>query len=239
MREYSYQYVNHYRFWFSLIHLQGVLFPAMHDLIAKWAPPDEKGKFCSGLLGGAIGTVITWPVAGVLMGYYGWPCVYYSTGAFTVFVSFLWWYLVADTPVVHPRITETEREYIEKSIGDMVSKEKLKPPYFSIMTSIPFLALLLLHYGNIWGLYFLLNEAPTFMKEILKFDLKRAGVLASLPTLTRFILGFVFGSIGDKIRQKHLFNLTFIRKFFCIFCKFISHENYFLLLFVKFFFFIK
>lgn len=32
----------------------------MHNLIAKWAPPNEKGKFVATLLGGTFGTVVTW-----------------------------------------------------------------------------------------------------------------------------------------------------------------------------------
>lgn len=47
-----------------LFKLKGVLYPALHNLISKWAPPSERGKFISALLGGTFGTVITWPVAG-------------------------------------------------------------------------------------------------------------------------------------------------------------------------------
>lgn len=45
--------------------LAGVLYPALHNLISKWAPPSERGKFISALLGGTFGTVVTWPVAGM------------------------------------------------------------------------------------------------------------------------------------------------------------------------------
>lgn len=44
--------------------LAGVLYPSLHNLISKWAPPAERGKFISALLGGTFGTVITWPLAG-------------------------------------------------------------------------------------------------------------------------------------------------------------------------------
>lgn len=196
-----------------------MLFPALHNLIAKWAPPDEKGKFVAALLGGALGTVVTWPVASLLMEALGWHSVFYATAAFTLIMGIVWFGLVSDTPANHPRISDAEREHIEKSLGDVISKENVQPPYFKIMTSLPFLALLLLHYGNIWGLYFLLNEAPTFMKDVLKFDLTKAGFLASLPSLARLVLGFGFGSLGDALRRNNVMSLTFMRKFFCIFCR--------------------
>lgn len=47
--------------------LAGVLYPSLHNLISKWAPPAERGKFISALLGGTFGTVITWPVAGTFL----------------------------------------------------------------------------------------------------------------------------------------------------------------------------
>lgn len=47
-------------------YLKGVLYPSLHSLILKWAPPSERGRFISALLGGTFGTVVTWPLAGIL-----------------------------------------------------------------------------------------------------------------------------------------------------------------------------
>lgn len=92
-------------------------------------------------------------------------------------------------------------------------------PYLKMATSIPFLSLMLLHYGNLWGLFFLMTATPKFMSEVLKFDLAKAGILASLPPLTRLLFGFVFGQIGDTLRDKKIMSVTATRKFFCLFCK--------------------
>lgn len=94
------------------------------------------------------------------------------------------------------------------------------PPFAKLMTSLPFYSLLILHYGNLWGLYFLLTAAPKFMSEVLGFSLAKAGFLASLPYLARLFAGFIFGAIGDFIRKKEMMSVTTIRKFFCIFCKY-------------------
>lgn len=94
------------------------------------------------------------------------------------------------------------------------------PPFLSLMTSLPFIALALLHYGNLWGLYFLITAAPKFMSEVLGFNLAQAGILASLPYLARLFSGFIFGQIGDSVRSKGLMSATQIRKSFCLFCKY-------------------
>lgn len=50
---------------------QGVFFPALHNVVSKWAPPDEKGKFVAALLGGNLGTVFTFQLTGVVTDVYG------------------------------------------------------------------------------------------------------------------------------------------------------------------------
>lgn len=87
-------------------------------------------------------------------------------------------------------------------------------------TSIQFWALLILHYGNLWGLFFLLTAGPNFISSVLGFDLGHTGILASLPYLARLIFGFIFGQLGDVITRNALMEKTKIRKTFVIFCKY-------------------
>lgn len=202
-----------------MFYQQGVLYPALHNIVSKWAPPEEKGKFIAMLLGGTFGTVITWPLCGILVETIGWVWAFYIPAVISGIITMAWYYIVTDTPSNHPRISTSEREYIEKSLSETLSKGKAWPPVLQVLTSLPFWSCLILHYGNLWGLYFLITAAPKFMNEILGFNLAKAGILAALPYLARAILGFAFGSIGDVIRKKEWMSVTMIRKSFCIFCK--------------------
>ncbi|XP_021706133.1 sialin [Aedes aegypti] len=195
----------------------GVLYPALHNLVSRWAPPDEKGKFVSALMGGTFGTVVTWPLVGVLIETFGWSFAFYVPAVITAIVVAFWLIIVADSPAKHPRIKKEEQDYIIKSLGDTISKQNLLPPVLKMITSLPFLALLVLHFGNLWGLYFLLTAAPKFMSEVLGFKLAKAGFLAALPYLARALAAFGFGSIGDYLRKKSVFSVTTIRKSFCLF----------------------
>lgn len=85
--------------------------------------------------------------------------------------------------------------------------------------SIQFWALVVLHFGNLWGLFFLLTAGPNFISSVLGFDLGHTGILASLPYLARLLFGFIFGQIGDVIIRKKLMEKTTIRKSFVLFCK--------------------
>lgn len=187
--------------------------------MAKWAPPHEKGKFVAALLGGNLGTVVTFQLGSIIMVDYGWISVYYGIAAVTLVVTLAWVLLVTDRPAQHPRISRTELEYIEQHLGKNVSKKKAVPPYGKMLLSVPYWALIILHYGSLWGLFFLLTTAPEFMNKVLKFDFKDSGFMGSLPHLARFLAGFGFGYIGDVLRQRQWMSPTAIRKVFCLFCK--------------------
>lgn len=200
---------------------QGFLYPACHNIISKWSPFEEKGKFVSALLGGVFGTVVTWPMTGYIVEKFGWRFGFYVPAAFSLIIACLWYYSVSDSPATHPRITKPEKDLIEKSLGSAVTSGKKSswPPMKQMLLSPQFYALMVLHFGSTWGLFFLITAAPKFMSEVLKFNLTEAGILSSLPYLFRLIFGFVFGSIGDRIRHHNWLGVTAIRKTFCFFCK--------------------
>ncbi|XP_068617628.1 uncharacterized transporter slc-17.2-like [Battus philenor] len=199
----------------------GFLFPALHALVAHWAPPAEKGKFVSALLGGAIGTVVTWSLTGPLIENFGWDYAFYIPGVITMVWCAFWWFLVYDSPMKHPRISDSEKKYILDAIGDKVNQStkdtKIVPPFRSIVTSFPFLAMVVLHYGSNWGLYFVMTAAPKFVSSALGFNLTSTGTLSSLPYLARMIFSLIFGAIGDRIIKQNVVSTTFMRKFFCLF----------------------
>lgn len=104
---------------------QGVLYPALHNLISKWSPINEKGKFVSALLGGTFGTVITWPLAGILVETIGWAYAFYIPALIAGAVGTIWMYVVADSPADHPRISKEERDYIVSSTGHTNTSKKV------------------------------------------------------------------------------------------------------------------
>lgn len=56
---------------------------------------------------------------------FGWVYAFYVPAIITVIVTIMWFIFVYDSPAQHPRINIAEREYIEKSLGDKVSKQNV------------------------------------------------------------------------------------------------------------------
>ncbi|CAH1110025.1 unnamed protein product [Psylliodes chrysocephalus] len=195
----------------------GFVYPAVQVLIAKWAPPAEKGKFVAGLMGNTLATCITWPLVGGVTSSVGWDWGFYAISIQCFVFCIIFWFVAADSPDDHKFITQEEVSYIKEAQGGSVTKKKHTPPYLSIMKSVPFWMLTVLHFGNLWGLYLQLQSVPKFMAEVVGFNLKQAGILAALPHLTRLFFGTAYGSIGDWLKSRKILSPKAIRKTFVLF----------------------
>lgn len=101
---------------------QGVVYPSLHCLVARWAPPDEKGKFVGALLGGALGSILTWPSLGMIIESFGWIWAFLVCGIIVLCWTLIWYFIVTDSPESHPRISEEEKKYITDSLSGKVTK---------------------------------------------------------------------------------------------------------------------
>lgn len=122
----------------------------------------------SAMFGAAIGIAVAFPMAGFLIESVGWVYAFYVPAVMVVIFTFALHLIVFDSPARHPRITTQEKDYIESHLKGL-SIEKSWPPMFSIARSVPFWALLILHYGNLWGNLFLVTGAPKYMNEVSTF----------------------------------------------------------------------
>ncbi|XP_076368090.1 putative inorganic phosphate cotransporter isoform X2 [Tachypleus tridentatus] len=197
---------------------QGVMNPAMQSLLARWIPKSEMGLTCTIVYNGAqIGTLVTMPLTGVLsnsdfLG--GWPSAFYVFGAITCVSSIFWILFVHDFPSDHPRISKQELLEIEaeKGIQNNREMENKSIPWRQILTSFPVWAVIIAHYGNSWGFYTILIDLPTYLKNILHFDIEQNGFLSALPYLCQFAIGCLAGYAVDLIYRKKWFRVTVLRK---------------------------
>ena len=149
---------------------------------------EERSSFIArSMFGTSIGTVITFPFCGAIVSALGWEPAFYIIGSITIVWFIAWCFLVYDDPVHHPFISKTEREAIKEALGqDFDSSKDRSVPWKAILTSIPFMGLMITDSGNTWGLWTLSTNGPTYMKYILGVDIKMNGVLSGLPFLCRY-----------------------------------------------------
>uniref|UniRef100_A0A0B7A1X2 Sialin n=1 Tax=Arion vulgaris TaxID=1028688 RepID=A0A0B7A1X2_9EUPU len=194
---------------------EGVTFPAMHAMWGRWAPVWERSKLVSFTYAGAqLGTVFSMPISGLLCASDfagGWPSVFYVFGILGCVWFVAWMLLVHDTPSQHPRISTAERDYIENSIG---TQETVSTPWKQILTSSAVWGMAVAHFANNWGFYTLLTSLPTYMKNILKFDMKENGLLSAIPYAVCWVVQNLSGLTADYLRSHGYISTGNTRKLF-------------------------
>ncbi|XP_023727998.1 vesicular glutamate transporter 2 isoform X6 [Cryptotermes secundus] len=98
----------------------GLTWPAMYAMVGHWIPAIERSRFMSSFQGFSFGIGLTYPLCGFLIAHFGWRVVFYVTGSVGILWCLIWWLLAFDTPAQHPRITPSERRYIESNVGNTV-----------------------------------------------------------------------------------------------------------------------
>lgn len=198
--------------------LLGFCWPSMHDMTARWIPPNERSKFVTAYLGSSVGTAITYPICGFIIHNWGWEYVFYASTIFGTLWFVAWWCLVHDSPSQHPRISDQEKEYILSSLGQSVAKKKAPVPWSAILSNCTVWMNVLAQWGGLWGMFTLMTQAPTYFKFIHGWNIRATGVLSGLPHILRMLFAFVFSQIGDYLLRSNKMSRTNVRKLATAFC---------------------
>lgn len=195
---------------------QGLIYPSVHGILGLWAPAAERGRMGSIVYAGSLlGTIVELMLAGVLAeSAWGWPSVFYVAAAMSLLWALLWLMLGASSPRDSRLTSIEERRYIEVSSGSGSSDRKLPIPWKKIWTSLPFWSILIAHSGQNLGFWTLLTEMPTYMKNVLGVDMKKNGLLSSLPYAAMYLLSFVFSWAADRVNNRGILRLGTARKLF-------------------------
>ncbi|GBM03528.1 Putative inorganic phosphate cotransporter [Araneus ventricosus] len=195
---------------------EGVTYPAMHALIGRWTPKQERCLLSTIIYNGtAIGTVLSLAVSGALcetnfLG--GWPSAFYVFGLFGCLWFLLWITLVYDSPDSHPRISDEELLFIQLGQDEIQPHVKAPIPWKSILTSVHMWGLIVTHFGQNWGFYTLLTDMPTYLSNVLHFNIEKNGVISALPNLIQAFVAVIASWTADKLVASGKLKITTIRK---------------------------
>ncbi|XP_063536214.1 putative inorganic phosphate cotransporter [Cydia strobilella] len=192
---------------------QGFVFPSTHNLIGKWVPLDEKSRMGAFIYAGAqLGTAVMLMSAGFLANYWGWVSIFYFVGTCGVIWTLVYIFIGAGEPQNSKLISEEEKLYIQTSLGQVGGKKALPMPWTSLLTSMPFISVIIVHCCQNWGFYTLMTEMPSYMSQVLGVNVKANGVLSATPYLVMYILSFPVGFISDYALGKGWVSTTAARK---------------------------
>lgn len=197
---------------------EGVTFPSMNALFSVWAPPLERSRLSTLAFGGAqLGTIFALPIGGLLCEYVTWDSVFYVSGVLGLIWFALWMWLVSDSPAKCRHINSEEKDFIESSLrSERGSLTQESTPWCHIWSSPRVWAIVIAHFSQNWAFYTLLTETPSFLKDILHFNIKQDGALSALPYIFQWIMIVISGVVADHLR-KNCLSTTAVRKVMSIF----------------------
>ncbi|XP_011501855.1 PREDICTED: putative inorganic phosphate cotransporter isoform X2 [Ceratosolen solmsi marchali] len=208
-------------YWLMLVRFiqglgEGPIVPCTHAMLAKWVPPNERSRMGAFVYAGAqFGTVISMPLSGLLSDHGfagGWPSIFYVFGTVGTIWCIAFLIMVHEDPESHPRISDDEKKYILSALWGNAGASSPPVPWKSIFTSMPFWAILIAHMGQNYGYETLMTELPTFMKQILHFNIKSNGIVSALPYLAMWLFSMFISHIADWMISSGHFNHTITRK---------------------------
>lgn len=106
----------------------------------------------------------------------GWPSIFYLFGALGTVWSIAFIIFCYESPQTHPRINPHEKAYITAELWGKADVSSPPIPWASILKSMPFWAIMAAHIGQNYGYETLMTELPTFMKQVLKFNIKSVSI---------------------------------------------------------------
>ena len=124
-------------------------------------------------LGAEFGTVICLSISGVLAAHVGWESIFYVWGAVGLAWCLLWFTLVFNSPVSHPRISLHEKIHIQDNTPKKQISNLPPPPVLKILTSKHVIANVVTSMGNSYGFYTLLSMTPTYLNNIQHVDIQQ------------------------------------------------------------------
>ncbi|XP_041371886.1 sialin-like [Gigantopelta aegis] len=193
---------------------QGVMYPAAQAFWSRWSPLNERSRLIGlSYAGGGIGNAIVFPIGGYLCAYgfdNGWGSVFYVIGALAFLWTIIWIMYMHDSPSECPHISEIELKYIEASLGPKA--KNLVTPWRAFFTSGAVWSISISNMCANYSAYMLITEMPTYMKEILKFDIKSNGMYSMLPYLWFWFFTVVSGMCADYLITKKILSVAWTRK---------------------------
>ncbi|XP_028173313.1 putative inorganic phosphate cotransporter [Ostrinia furnacalis] len=190
---------------------QAGYYPGLQTFTARWSSFGERARFYGWVFTGTtFGTVIAFQMAGLLSASWGWPYTCYATGCLCLVMFVILTVFGAVTPMDHKTITEQERKFIMgKSTDD--GKRKRKLPLKAAVTNKHILAIFFTHVGSSVAFVFMFTQAPTYIHYILEVDIKKSGLISSMPFVTSFFAGIIYACLSDFLTNRNILSLKTAR----------------------------
>ena len=170
---------------------EGVAFPSIHSLYARWIPFTERTRVIAITNSGiSAGTVFGFALTTIIITMYSWELVFYLFGLLGIIWSFFWFKGFSSMPSENKKISNDE---LSKILNEAPSSENVKKvPFKNLISNLPFLAITVATFCNNWVLFTFISYMPKYVNS----DISIGGLGISLESDTFLILIILPAVIG-------------------------------------------
>ena len=170
---------------------EGVAFPSIHSLYARWIPFTERTRVIAITNSGiSVGTVFGFALTTIIITMYSWELVFYLFGLLGIIWSFFWFKGFSSMPSENKKISDYE---LSKILNEAPSSENAKKvPFKNLISNLPFLAITVATFCNNWVLFTFVSYMPKYVNS----DISIGGLGISLESDTFLILIILPAVIG-------------------------------------------
>ena len=170
-------------------------FPTSARVVSVWIPKEERTLASAAFDSAArVGSAFTPPLIVWVIINYSWQLSFAVTGFLAVLFSFVWLKHYHE-PENHPKVTQSELEYIRQSQVVEPNETSVKPKMIPIVKLFTYRRINLMCLGFFMYIYFWTTFnlwVPSYLVQAKGFDLKAMGFAAMYP----YIAGLVMELIG-------------------------------------------
>ncbi|XP_065566506.1 uncharacterized transporter slc-17.2-like isoform X2 [Artemia franciscana] len=198
----------------------GLSSPCFNVLFRHWTTKEERATLAGiGYSGYTIASVLTFPISGMLCEHGfagGWPSIFYVGGVMGLLWCICLTIFVFDSPSCHPRITQEEKEFLEKNsqTEDESKKRTSWIELWRVFTAPAIVVYIITQYGSSWGFFSMVVYLPLYLREVLDFNVADNGLLSATPYLLSLATHYLCGPLSDWLATKKFCSLTVQRKVF-------------------------
>jgi MFS transporter, ACS family, solute carrier family 17 (sodium-dependent inorganic phosphate cotransporter), other len=189
---------------------EGVNFPAIHSLTARWTLPSERARVLSVNYSGMyVGTVLALSLSPIIIRALGWPALFYISGAIGAVWVAVWMLFAADSPENSRRVGAAELNLITSLRTAELRARSV--PWAAIAREKAVWAIVVAHFCSNFGFNILLLWMPTYLHHTFNVPLERVGAYSIIPWIaTFFTIGFS-GWLADTMIARGL-SVGLVRK---------------------------
>jgi ACS family sodium-dependent inorganic phosphate cotransporter len=190
---------------------EGVAFPAIHSMLARWIPPQERSRAVSFIISATyIGTILPLASAPEIVSTVGWPAVFYIFGALGIVWYFGWQFICSGSPQLHTTIHPHEQHFIKEQLGRQ-ENARGPIPWKNMLRAPAVWAIIINQFCSSYAFYTLLSWLPTYFDENYNISFDDLSIYAVLPYIVQGLCGILSGILADFLIHRS-FSVTLVRK---------------------------